>query len=235
MINKSEINESSVQTSLVRLQKFDITLMILQRTGIGKTLNELRRLNINANLLTMAKNLLKKWKNLLSNSSDKEMDTIRLKSRELLSKALSIAEIPEGSRIPEELSIHIEEAIFKQIKNTNVKYGRRIRSRLFNLKDLKNPDLRSKVLLGIITPEQFAIMTPEEMTSDNLKKENEKLREITCRESFLPIDEGSGCDLIKCERCKTNNCSYSELQTLSGDEPMTLFVYCRNCGHRWRG
>ncbi|CAF4219439.1 unnamed protein product, partial [Adineta steineri] len=43
------------------------------------------------------------------------------------------------------------------------------------------------------------------------------------------------CDLIQCEQCKKNNCSYSELQTLSGDEPMTLFVLCRNCGHRWRG
>lgn len=40
---------------------------------------------------------------------------------------------------------------------------------------------------------------------------------------------------IKCIcRCKQNNCAYTEAQTRSADEPMTLFVLCKNCGNRWK-
>jgi hypothetical protein len=52
-------------------------------------------------------------------------------------------------------------AIYKELKDTGVKYRNRIRSRVSNLKDAKNPNLRINVLLGIITPERLAILTAE--------------------------------------------------------------------------
>ncbi|CAF3083584.1 unnamed protein product [Rotaria socialis] len=290
MIDKSEVDESVARALLVRFQELPITLTILQKTGIGKTVNELRRATANEDLSKMGKSLLKKWKKLLpepfvatssikgdqsiastndNNSQPQKKDSInkaqchaaskmieqkayqsttsvsnvpwqtddkiRLKSRELLANALTVTAIPEGSDDPVELSARIEDAIFKEINDTTVRYGRRIRSRIFNLRDLKNPDLRTKVLLGSITPQRLAVMTAEDMISDTMKEECAKFKEIAHRESQLAVDEGIGSDLIQCERCKKSNCSYSELQTLSGDEPMTLFVLCRNCGHRWRG
>tara|TARA_B110001469_G_C9628459_1_gene313994 strand:+ start:1564 stop:2076 length:513 start_codon:yes stop_codon:yes gene_type:complete len=39
---------------------------------------------------------------------------------------------------------------------------------------------------------------------------------------------------FKCRRCKSNNCSYYQLQTRSADEPMTTFVSCQECGNRWK-
>jgi hypothetical protein len=42
-----------------------------------------------------------------------------------------------------------------------MKYRNRIRSRVANLKDAKNPNLRINVLLGIITPERLAVLTAE--------------------------------------------------------------------------
>lgn len=42
-----------------------------------------------------------------------------------------------------------------------MKYKNRIRSRISNLKDAKNPDLRRNVLCGAITPQQIAVMTSE--------------------------------------------------------------------------
>ncbi|CAF4183639.1 unnamed protein product, partial [Rotaria sordida] len=137
---------------------------------------------------------------LINNVPWQTTDTIRLKSRELLANALSVTRIPEGSGDPVKLSARIEDVIFKEIKDTTVKYGRRIRSRIFNLRDLKNPDLRIKVLLGSITPERLAVMTAEEMISDTLKKECAKFKEIAHRESLLAVDEGIGSDLIQCER-----------------------------------
>ena len=43
-----------------------------------------------------------------------------------------------------------------------------MRSRVFNLKDKKNPSLRENVLCGTIKPEKLAIMTSEEMASDDV-------------------------------------------------------------------
>lgn len=42
-----------------------------------------------------------------------------------------------------------------------MKYKNRVRSRISNLKDAKNPDLRRNVLCGVITPQQIAVMTSE--------------------------------------------------------------------------
>lgn len=42
-----------------------------------------------------------------------------------------------------------------------MKYKNRVRSRLANLKDVKNPNLRRNVLCGSVTPERMAKMTAE--------------------------------------------------------------------------
>jgi transcription elongation factor S-II len=39
---------------------------------------------------------------------------------------------------------------------------------------------------------------------------------------------------LSCGRCKSRECYFYELQTRSADEPMTVFVTCLDCGHRWR-
>ena len=41
-------------------------------------------------------------------------------------------------------------------------------------------------------------------------------------------------DLFKCMKCKKNQCSYTELQTRGGDESMTIFIRCVNCGNSWK-
>ena len=47
------------------MQESRITLSILQKTGIGKTVNNLRRVIANEDLSTVAKSLLKNWKRLV--------------------------------------------------------------------------------------------------------------------------------------------------------------------------
>lgn len=41
-------------------------------------------------------------------------------------------------------------------------------------------------------------------------------------------------DTFTCRNCKSNECTYYQLQTRSADEPMTTFVTCINCGNKWR-
>ena len=69
---------------------------------------------------------------------------------------------------PEELAEIVEDKIFEKNKQTNPKYKAQVRSRVFNLKDKKNPSLRENVLCGTIKPEKLAVMTSEEMASDEV-------------------------------------------------------------------
>lgn len=92
----------------------------------------------------------------------------------MLSLALKVEEYPEGCASADELAEELEEAIFAEFKNTDMRYKNRIRSRVSNLKDTKNPGLRTNFISGVIAANRFAKMTPEEMASDEMKKLREK-------------------------------------------------------------
>lgn len=59
---------------------------------------------------------------------------------------------------PELVAEKIEESIYKEFKNVDNRYKNRVRSRVANLKDNRNPDLRLNVLKGIIKPDRIATM-----------------------------------------------------------------------------
>lgn len=163
-------------------------------------------------------------------------DDVRLGCRKLLATALrGEGELPEGTvKVPEELAELIEETIFKNNKSTNPKYKNQVRSRVFNLKDKKNPSLRENVLCGVIPPEKLAVMTSEEMASDEVKKQREAFVKEGIDAAQLAKVEGTKTDLLKCGKCGKKNCTYNQIQTRSADEPMTTFVLCNECGNRWK-
>lgn len=161
-------------------------------------------------------------------------DAVRLKCKELLLGALKIQPVLDSCAAPEELAEELEEAIYLEFRNTDMKYKNRIRSRVSNLKDLKNPTLRSNFLCGAVTAQKLAKMTPEEMASDEMKKIREKFIKEAINDAQLATVQGTETDLLKCGKCKKRNCTYNQLQTRSADEPMTTFVMCNECGHRWK-
>jgi len=167
-------------------------------------------------------------------SSSSTTDVVRLKCREMLSVALKVEEYPEGCASAEELAEELEEAIFAEFKNTDMRYKNRIRSRVSNLKDTKNPGLRMNFISGVIAATRLAKMTPEEMASDEMKKLREKFVKESINDAQLATVQGTKTDLLKCGKCKKKNCTYNQLQTRSADEPMTTFVMCNNCGNRWK-
>lgn len=161
-------------------------------------------------------------------------DAVRLKCREMLCNALKVGDPIEGCPEPEEMAIELEEAIYAEFKNTDMKYKNRIRSRVANLKDPKNPTLRGNYMCGAITAQKLAKMTPEEMASDEMKKLREKFVKEAINDAQLATVQGTKTDLLKCGKCKKRNCTYNQLQTRSSDEPMTTFVMCNECGNRWK-
>ncbi|KAB0393431.1 hypothetical protein E2I00_010568, partial [Balaenoptera physalus] len=144
-------------------------------------------------------------------------DSVRLKCREMLAAALRTG-------VP----------IYQEIRNTDMKYKNRVRSRISNLKDAKNPNLRKNVLCGNIPPDLFARMTAEEMASDELKEMRKNLTKEAIREHQMAKTGGTQTDLFTCGKCKKKNCTYTQVQTRSADEPMTTFVVCNECGNRWK-
>lgn len=164
-------------------------------------------------------------------------DPVRIKCRQLLEQSLELNEpIENGFETYEcsELSAKIEDFIFNEFKNTEIKYKNRIRSRIANLKDLKNPKLRESVRLGIISPERFSKMTPEEMASDDLKQLRAKFTKESINDHQMAKSDGAKASLLTCNKCKKNNVTYTQMQTRSADEPMTTFAFCQECGHRWK-
>ncbi|XP_039207314.1 transcription elongation factor A protein 1 isoform X5 [Crotalus tigris] len=244
---------------LKELKNMPMTLELLQSTRIGMSVNAIRKQSTDEEITSLAKSLIKSWKKLLDGpSNDKESeekkkesasssqnspeareestsDSVRMKCREMLAAALKTGDdyIAIGAD-EEELGSQIEEAIFQELKNTDMKYKNRVRSRIANLKDTKNPNLRKNVLCGNILPDRFAKMTAEEMASDELKEMRKNLTKEAIREHQMAKTGGTQTDLFSCGKCKKKNCTYTQVQTRSADEPMTTFVVCNECGNRWK-
>ncbi|XP_007651045.1 transcription elongation factor A protein 2 isoform X4 [Cricetulus griseus] len=163
-------------------------------------------------------------------------DAVRNKCREMLTLALQTDHDHKAVGVDcEHLSAQIEECIFLDVGNTDMKYKNRVRSRISNLKDAKNPGLRRNVLCGAITPQQIAVMTSEEMASDELKEIRKAMTKEAIREHQMARTGGTQTDLFTCSKCKKKNCTYTQVQTRSSDEPMTTYVVCNECGNRWKG
>ncbi|KAM3873412.1 transcription elongation factor A protein 3 [Diretmus argenteus] len=132
------------------------------------------------------------------------------------------------------MAAEIEDHILQEIKATDMKYKNRVRSRISNLKDPKNPGLRRNVLAGAIDLHRIATMTAEEMASDELKQLRNVLTQEAIREHQMAKTGGTSTDLLQCSKCRKKNCTYNQVQTRSADEPMTTFVLCNECGNRWK-
>ncbi|KAL4655449.1 transcription elongation factor A protein 2-like [Arapaima gigas] len=162
-------------------------------------------------------------------------DSVRTKCRELLLAALQTdgPELLEG-----QTNVLLDSSpasrIYQEFKSTDTKYKNRLRSRVSNLKDQKNPDLRRNVLCGNIAPECIATMTAEDMASAELKEMRKALTKESIREHQLSKVGGTETDMFICGKCKGKNCTYTQVQTRSADEPMTTFVLCNECGNRWK-
>ncbi|KAK0425475.1 hypothetical protein QR680_009224 [Steinernema hermaphroditum] len=160
-------------------------------------------------------------------------DEMRSKWVAMVSSALRSGELPDGTLDPDDLAVQIEGALY-ELHRGNDKYKSALRSRVFNLRDKKNPALRENVLTGVVSPSKFAKMTSEEMASAEMKEEREKFTKQAISEHQMAVNEGTPSEMFKCGKCGKKNCTYSQMQTRSADEPMTTFVYCRECGNRWK-
>ena len=80
--------------------------------------------------------------------------------------------------------------------------------------DNRNPRLRENVLLGMIAPSRLAVMTPNEMASDEMKELRAKLTKEAIDDHQMAQQGGTKSDLFKCSRCGQRDTMYNQVMLL---------------------
>lgn len=98
--------------------------------------------------------------------------------------------------------------------------------------NLKNIKLLKALKNGDLKPHELAFMKPHEL----FKEQWQQLIDAKIERDInaTKVSYSASTDEFTCKRCKKNNCTYYEMQTRSADEPMTIFVTCKECANRWR-
>lgn len=140
-------------------------------------------------------------------------------------------------------SINLEKAIFnyslKEADNNKVfkkwdnhkfvlLYLNKLRSVYANL----TPEIINKLSNGDIKSFSIAFMTHQELVPHRWAEliENKMKRDKSKYENNIE----AATDTFQCRKCKSNKCTYYQMQTRSADEPMTTFVTCIVCDNRWK-
>jgi len=98
--------------------------------------------------------------------------------------------------------------------------------------NLQHEPLLKKLKYRNIKAHELAFMTHQELRPDKWK-ERIAVKEQHDQNRYAP-KLNANTDDFTCRKCKSNKCSYYQLQTRSADEPMTTFVTCIDCGNRWK-
>lgn len=85
---------------------------------------------------------------------------------------------------------------------------------------------------GSVKPHVVAFMTHQELCPEKwaVLIETKSKRDKNKFETNM----AAATDTFTCRKCKSNKCTYYQMQTRSADEPMTTFVTCIECGNRWK-
>ena len=86
--------------------------------------------------------------------------------------------------------------------------------------------------LRTIKVHKIAFMTHQEMSPERWSKLIEA--KIKRDKNKFETNVEAATDTFTCRKCKSNKCTYYQMQTRSADEPMTTFVTCIECGNRWK-
>lgn len=108
-------------------------------------------------------------------------------------------------------------------------YSDKLRTIYFNIKN--TPHLKKLITEKSIKPHEIAFLTHQEMDPERWDEMIDIKRK---RDKSKYESRHNASSEFACFKCKSNNCTYYQLQTRSADEPMTTFVTCMDCANRWK-
>jgi transcription elongation factor S-II len=132
-------------------------------------------------------------------------------------------------------AIAVEAAAFDLYgSESNPEYRTKIRSLFQNLKNKSNPQLRVSVLSNEVAPSMFVRMSHDQLKSAQRREEDRKFEQENMNKAMVAQPEHSINASLECSSCGQYKVTYTEAQTRSADEPMTVFCTCLNCGKSWK-
>ena len=110
---------------------------------------------------------------------------------------------------------------------------------IFNLGDEQNDQPVVALLSGKVTPEALVSMDARDLASTELQTKREEAtmahmwnkRTDWAQEVVNSNPDYKG--MFKCEDCGSQRTGFIQVQIERADEPMTNFVYCYDCRHRY--
>ncbi|OJD19793.1 transcription elongation factor S-II [Emergomyces pasteurianus Ep9510] len=141
----------------------------------------------------------------------------------------------EPPRVVLQKAIEVELSAYNAFgPETKEQYRTKMRSLFQNLKNKSNPGLRVRVLSNEVTADKFVRMTHDELKSDAQREEERRIHKENMDKAMVAKAERSVSTSLQCGKCGQRKVTYTEAQTRSADEPMTLFCTCVVCGKSWR-
>jgi transcription elongation factor S-II len=170
----------------------------------------------------------------------------RRKIAELMTTMLSQS-MPKPNALSIALAIEVGLNEAFNCERDNTQYTAKARTLLSSLK--KNEQIRVRLQSGEVIPNRLATMPIHELASESLQKQREAAvtELVQSKQDGLYFDRVNKAQLFEantgramskslffCTKCKSNKTSNEQVQTRSGDEPMTVFVTCLDCGNHWK-
>lgn len=131
-----------------------------------------------------------------------------------------------------ELAIAVEKAIWETSDREE-----RVKRLAMALSDpVKTEELQfaKRLLMGTLKPERFASFESGDLMTDAQIQKIQQDKEDTINRNTVPKAPFSHSANFKCRRCGSDWLRHEQMQTRSADEPMTNFLECGNCGHKWK-
>ena len=111
------------------------------------------------------------------------------------------------------------------------KYSQLARKVLANITYTPNAsEVKKKILENIWPAETIAAKTHKELNPEFYTQINLKIMSKYINTNKEQEHDG----FFTCRKCKSKKTTYTQAQTRSADEPMTTFVTCLSCDHRWK-
>tara|TARA_R110002074_G_scaffold94715_1_gene206742 strand:- start:790 stop:1323 length:534 start_codon:yes stop_codon:yes gene_type:complete len=154
-----------------------------------------------------------------------------------------LKEISKNTNIKSSISSNIEKGLYNNCLEEATKkklvkkwdnpsfvtlYLTKFKSIYFNI----TINIIEKITNKTIKPHNIAFMTHQELQPLKWEKLL-KSKKIKDENRYTPKIEAT-TDAYTCRKCKSNKCWHYQLQTRSADEPMTTYVTCLDCSHKWK-
>ncbi|KAG8345639.1 Transcription factor S II (TFIIS) central domain [Trypanosoma vivax] len=160
------------------------------------------------------------------------VDTRTAKWQSMLTAALMQDRAKEEEKRVSDLALRVVTAI----PGSRAVSADTFRVLLVNIRDTKNEELRSDIIEGRLPVEVLVRMNERELLNPEERKNQEAAFLERSKDTDLTEIRramATKSTLFQCPSCKARDCSWTQKQTRSADEPMTVFCHCNVCDTKW--